>query len=106
MKMEQHIEKQSKQVVDCDEVKTKNLQVDEETEVDNPPKEKYWLGVICGIFVPFFIAVLIGYSLFDAGTLERKTFFQTYWGTFGIVYTIGIIVGIVWGALILKSRKG
>ena len=57
-------------------------------------KSKKSAGVICALFVPFVIAIMIGCCCFEAGTYERKTFFKGYWTTILIVLAIFLVFGI------------
>ena len=54
-------------------------------------------GVLCGIFVPFFIAIIIGCCCFNAGSYERQTFFKGFWLTFAVVWGALLVLGLIIG---------
>ena len=56
-------------------------------------KNNAWIGVICGLFIPFF-GFLIGLG-YDEGTIDKKTFIDGYVGGVICRWLLSVIVGIL-----------
>jgi hypothetical protein len=68
-----------------------------------PGKDKTSLGVLCCLFVPFFIAIILGCCLFEEGSDERKTFFNGFCKTLLVLASVIVLIGGVVAAIVASA---
>lgn len=65
------------------------------TEHEYKTEDKTVIGVLCAMFLPFIIGIIIGFCAFPYQSRARQTYFKAYWLTLCIVCVISLLIGII-----------